>query len=121
MKAMARILLVDDNEDFRRVQGEFLSRLGHSVVCAGDGAEGQKISREQAFDLIITDLVMPEREGIESIKYWRQELPQVKILAVSGETYRSYLEVARRMGADRVLPKPFSGDDLREVLDELLR
>ena len=120
---MSRILLVDDNLDFLKVQLRFLESLGHQVECARDGKEGFEISQTQSFDLIISDILMPEREGIESIRGWRKEFPNIKILAISGggsTSARENLTLAAYLGANATLMKPYSLTDLRQKLAELL-
>lgn len=116
---MARILLIDDNEQFRSVVDRMLSSAGYEVVQATQGREAMTLYRSQPFDLIIVDLIMPEKDGLEVIKELREEPTPPKIIAVSGggriEATR-YLELARRMGAVQVLGKPFTRDELLTVV-----
>ena len=120
---MSRILLVDDNLEFLKVQAHFLQSLGHQVECAKDGKEGLRISQAQNFDLIITDILMPEREGIECIREWRQLFPSIKILAISGggcTSARENLTLAGYLGANATLLKPYTLVDLKKKLVELI-
>src|SRR5947207_3510654 len=105
---MARILVVDDDIPFRKMLRLTLSRFGHAVGEARDGDEALKTIREAPVDLVMTDLIMPGREGIETIEALRHEFPALKIIAMSGGgrmTAHQYLSIARAMGADRTLAK----------------
>lgn len=110
-----RVLLADDDEALRRVVRKILERGGLEVVEASDGEEALRVLGEEAVDLLITDLIMPNREGLETIQACRQKHPGLPIVAISGGGRirpDDYLALAARLGADRVLAKPFSGDDL---------
>ncbi len=96
---------------------------GHEVVNASNGKEGIKLFRENGADLIITDIVMPEKEGLETIMELRKGYPDVKIIAISGGGRvdpESYLTMAEKMGASRTLTKPFEREELLEAVRELL-
>jgi DNA-binding NtrC family response regulator len=115
---MARILLVDDDGAFLNVQEEFLRREGHEVVTAGNGRQALKLVQDHDFDLVITDIIMPDQEGIETIITLRRTRPALRIIAMSGGGRLSsddYLEMARRFGA-RTLAKPFTRQDLLEAV-----
>ena len=120
---MARILLIDDNPDVLNVVHCVLTAEGHVVEDAPTGSAGITLHRENPFDLIITDIVMPEKEGISTIIELRGEYPDFKIIAMSGggdfEPY-GYLDIAIRVGADRTLPKPFSRMELLEAVNDVL-
>jgi CheY-like chemotaxis protein len=116
---MARILLIEDDELFRRMLRNSLAALGHEVTEAQNGLQGLKLHSAGGFDLVVTDVVMPEREGIETILELRQRNPDVKIIAMSGGGRGSaadYLHIAAQVGAQRVLLKPFSIDELKEAI-----
>jgi DNA-binding response OmpR family regulator len=116
---MTRILLVDDDESFRRMLHLTLVRAGYDVVDAGDGNKALKLFRAQPPDLVLTDLIMPDREGLETIMELRSIQPDVKIIAMSGggrSRPGDYLKVARQMGAARVLAKPFSNQELLDAV-----
>lgn len=125
---MARILLIDDEEPVRSVLRRGLERVGHEIVEASDGAEGTRLFGSSFFDLVITDLFMPGKEGIETIIDLREKFPEVKILVVSGGLPSGgssldrlgSLADAEAMGADASLEKPFKIRDLLEVVDDLL-
>jgi CheY-like chemotaxis protein len=116
---MARILVIDDNELVRMAIGAVLRRAGHCVAFAGDGAEGISAYRAGGFDLVITDIVMPRMEGIETVRALRDENGIVKIIAMSGCTRDGaaiYLAAAQALGADASLVKPFTPEELRRVV-----
>ena len=120
---MATILLVDDDEQFRNMLSETLRRSGYEVREARDGAEGLRSYSEQATDLIITDLIMPEKEGLEIIQEFRRNDPEVKIIAISGGSRygpSDYLKIAKTFGARQVLAKPFSRQEILEAVGRVL-
>lgn len=120
---MARILVIDDDQAIRGTIRKILERSGHEVREAEDGVEGLKLFREDRPDLVVTDLVMPRKEGIETIIEIRAECPDVRILAVSGaETSvpAGRLFDAEALGADASLAKPFTVDQLRKAVAALL-
>jgi YesN/AraC family two-component response regulator len=120
---MARILLIDDEETVRFTLAKILQREKHEVTTAANGVEAMKLVMRGKFDLVITDLVMPEKEGLETILEIRKILPELKIIAMSGGGRGSaydYLKIASKIGADRTLTKPFSGDELREAISATL-
>ncbi len=120
---MARILLIDDDDPLRAALRESLEYAGHSVVEASEGAAGLALFDEHPFDLIITDLLMPGKEGVEVLMEIRKRKSPVKTLAISGGGARadlSYLQIAKVMGATEVLPKPFTARTLVETVDRVL-
>jgi DNA-binding response OmpR family regulator len=121
---MKRILLVDDNEGFRRPLAAILQRAGYEVQTAGDGAAALALFRQHRFDLVITDLIMPEKEGLETIMELRRLRPTLKIIAMSGGGRMDpsdYLPMAERLGAALTLTKPFSAQEFLEAVATLLR
>lgn len=120
---MARVLLVDDDDSFRTMLRITLMKMGHAVREVRNGREAMAAYEQDPLDLVITDLVMPEQEGVETIRKLRQKYPQVKIIAMSGGgrgSATSYLKIAQAMGADLVLAKPFSNDEMRAGIGRLL-
>ena len=114
---MARILIIDDDDQLRHMLCQALEQAGYETVEARDGEEGLEHYRATPTDLIITDILMPGREGLETIMELRREVPGVKIIAISGGGQTgnmTFLEVARYLGAQRALQKPF---ELRELLN----
>jgi DNA-binding response OmpR family regulator len=120
---LARILIIDDNPDVLTAVHRVLTAAGHVVADAPLSSEGIRLHHENPFDLILTDIVMPEKEGISTIIDLRKEYPRLRIIAMSGggdfEPY-GYLDIARRVGADRTLPKPFSRSELLEAVNAVL-
>ena len=112
---MGKILLVDDDDNLREIIGRFLRQADHVVTMAANGNEALRLVGDGVFDLVITDLVMPGKEGIETIMELRRKLPALKIIAMSGGGHfapECYLAIARNLGVARTLAKPFSGEDL---------
>ena len=100
-----------------------LRRAGYEVVEASNGIEGLRLYREKRPHLVITDIVMPKKEGLETILDLKREDPQLKIIAISGGGRvgpESYLDIAEGFGADRILAKPFDSKELLEVMHDLL-
>lgn len=120
---MANILLVDDDEAFRRMLSLALKRMGHRVVEVPNGLTAWKKYQEHQSELVIMDLIMPEKEGLETIRQFRHNGAKVKILAMSGGgrvDASNLLTVARQFGADEIMAKPFSIEDLEGALKRLL-
>ena len=120
---MIRILVIDDVLEMRELLHRILEREKYTVVSVANGKEAIKVQREDPFDLIITDLIMPEKEGIETIIELRQDYPDVKIIAISGGGVvgpKDYLSMAKMLGANRTLPKPFARKKLLETVRELV-
>ncbi len=121
---MKRILVIEDDIQVKALIQKILERAGYEVIAASDGAEGLKLLRENPADLIITDLIMPRKEGLETIMELRRDYPDVKIIAISGGGRfepESYLETARQMGAARTFTKPFENEELVAAVQELLK
>jgi CheY-like chemotaxis protein len=120
---MPRILVADDDEDLRELLRLMLAKMGHEVVLAKNGKEAVDFCAEQLPDLVLTDLIMPEREGLETIGSLRQTWPHLKIIAMSGGARMNagdLLKIAKLMGAREVLAKPFSHQDLQNTIDSVL-
>ncbi|MBF0550185.1 MAG: response regulator [Deltaproteobacteria bacterium] len=120
---MAKILVVDDDLDFREMLCFSLRKDGFEVSEASDGNKAIKLVGCEPVDLVITDLIMPNKEGIELIMELRRTMPGIKIIAMSGGgrvSPKSYLAVANALGADRTIAKPVFRDDLIKVIGELL-
>lgn len=105
---MASVLIVDDQDLVRQTLRAALERHGLKVRVAGDGEEALRLFRETPADVVVTDLVMPNMEGIETIFELRRSAPDAKIIAMSGTGALDFLEMARKLGADHVLRKPFN-------------
>jgi len=121
---MARILIIDDEADLRATLRDILEAQGYEVIEASDGREGLRHYLLAPMDLVITDLLMPEQEGMETIQAMRRVNPQVKIIAISGggQTGRlDFLEAAAVLGAQRTLRKPFRPRELLTAVRELMQ
>jgi DNA-binding NtrC family response regulator len=119
---MAHILLIEDDPLFRSILRETLAHFGHTIVEARNGEEGLKLFEKSSADLVITDLVMPEIEGFEVLMKLQRQDPLVKVIVMSGGgsgVATDYLEIATRLGAARVLAKPFSHHALLAAVNEL--
>jgi len=120
---MTSILVIDDDQVAREYIGLCLQRAGYSVACAADGRQALDALDNGSIDLVITDIFMPECDGIEVIRALRNRHPGVRSLAISGGSgvlNTCYLPAAQRLGADRILAKPFSPDRLLSVVEGLL-
>ena len=116
---MAKILLADDDETFRRAAGREMRGKGHAVVSVSDGRQAMERLHQAAFDIFITDLILPEREGIETIAQARREFPDLPIVAVSGSAH-DYLWVARKLGATETIRKPVPTGGLHDAVVKVL-
>ena len=115
MKTNLKILVVDDESAMRLVIRHALTARGHRVVTAADGEEAIRLAREEAFDVVLMDLLMPGTDGIEAIMTIRKERPSMPIVAMSGGWdghRRNFLPLAARLGAIQTLAKPFGREDL---------
>ena len=120
---MAHILIIDDDDSLRETMRKILVMAGHTVVQAKEGGEGLRLFREGSVDLVVTDLVMPGKEGIETIQELREEFPDIPILAISGGTSLDRdgpLYDARAFGANASLAKPFGVSEFRDAAERLL-
>ncbi|MGE3540889.1 MAG: response regulator [Candidatus Tectimicrobiota bacterium] len=120
---MTRVLVIDDDFQNRAVLRQMLEREGYDVIDAGDGASGLRAYAQAPAELVITDIIMPEREGLEIIQTFRQRYPAVKIIAISGGSPRlpaDFLSTAALLGAHRTLAKPIRRIDLLVAVHELL-
>lgn len=115
-----RILVVDDDASVREVIRAMLESVGFQVQLATNGREAMSRLEEGAYDLILTDLVMPEQEGIATIKEIRQKYPDLKVIAMSGAFGGDYLRIAGFLGANGTLAKPLKLESILKVIDEVL-
>lgn len=116
--SMSRVLIVEDHAPMRAVMAAVLESMGHEVFQAGDGVEALRVQKDAQAELMLTDLFMPEMEGLETIRRMRASYPAMRIMAVSGGSSRGdatdYLEMAQKFGASAALKKPFT---IREMTD----
>jgi DNA-binding response OmpR family regulator len=121
---MARILIIDDDVEFGIFLQEILEHAGYEVVVAHNGREGVADYEAMSIALVITDILMPEQEGLETIALLRRINPQLKIIAMSGggQTGRlDFLYVAATLGVQRTLHKPFTRQELLEAVGDLIQ
>jgi CheY-like chemotaxis protein len=118
---MAQILVIDDEPQLRRLIARILKGRGHTVHEANNGEEGIGLFHRVHPDLVITDIVMPDMEGIELTRKLHEEAPTIPILAISGSGHSVYLQAAIGLGATAALAKPFRAAELLAVVERLLQ
>jgi len=120
---VAFILVVDDDPWVRKVFTQILQTEGHEILCAEDGEQGLTLYKHNDFDLVITDMIMPIKDGLKMIMELKRDDPDAKIIAISGggviEAER-YLNLADTIGAQKNLTKPVTKDDLLGAVAEIL-
>ncbi len=120
---MAHILIIDDDELIRITLHNILERAGYETTMATNGQDGLTKFKARPADLIILDMIMPEKGGIEVLTEFRQAQPDVKIIAISGGVWGKAidnLQTLKDLGADHCLAKPIGRDELLEVVGRLL-
>jgi CheY-like chemotaxis protein len=120
---MSAVLLVDDDDSFRNAMVRILRGAGHSVQDLSSGQEVSRVLSESKVDVLVTDLIMPDVEGLETIRTVRRHHPALPIIAISGGgrlTPSSYLSMARGVGASQVLAKPFEPAALVAMIETLI-
>lgn len=120
---MTTVLVIDDDRLMRRLAARVLAKAGYRVLVATDGRKGVRLFREERPDLILTDILMPEQEGLETIRELRREAPKVAIIAMSGEGQtgtKQFLDFAIKLGADATLAKPFRAAELVAAVTRLV-
>jgi len=129
---MKKVIIIDDEEDIRIVLQEVFKRAGFEVAVASSGSEGLDLIREQGADLVITDIIMPDTDGVETAYDIRMEFPKTKIIVMSGGgntapldyepgaiKTTAYLASASAIGADMTLTKPFDREQVIAMAREL--
>lgn len=119
---MRQILLVDDDDLFRKMLMLKLTHWGFNVIEARNGKEALRIHHKLPPEVVLTDLVMPEKEGLETIEELRRTHSAARIIAMSGGGRMAgpeYLKIASLMGAHYTLKKPFADSELRGILDQI--
>ncbi len=120
---MRKVLIIDDEPYILLMLKKMLEKEGYEVDLASNGKEGLDLFEKNAADLVITDIIMPEREGLEIILEMKKRRPDLKIIAISGGgriSPESYLECAAHFGAARVFQKPFKQKELVSAVNELI-
>jgi DNA-binding response OmpR family regulator len=121
---MASVLLVDDTPELRKTIERLLVNAGHQVTTAPNGAAALRALESGTFDVIVTDIVMPDMEGLELIRTVRKTHASLPIIAMSGGgrgSVDNYLTLASSFGAAKTLEKPFPIETLKHAIDEVLR
>jgi DNA-binding response OmpR family regulator len=129
---MTRVIIIDDEEDIRVVLKEILERAGFEVEVASNGSDGLNLLRKKRADLVIVDVIMPGKNGVETAYDIRMEFPNTKIIVISGGgnvapmkyepkaiKTTAYLASAAAVGADLTLTKPFNREELVTAVTEL--
>jgi DNA-binding response OmpR family regulator len=121
-RSARNIVIIDDDRLVRTTLADMLSDVGYETLTAGDGIEGVELCRRHRVDLVITDIVMPRCDGIETILAIRSEFPETRILAMSSRDlgHGDYLEHARKIGANRTLRKPFRMNEFLDAVQTCL-
>jgi DNA-binding response OmpR family regulator len=120
---MGKILIIDDEPYILLMLKKMLERAGYEVDLASNGREGLDLFARASADLVITDIIMPDKEGLELIMEMKRQSPGLKIIAMSGGgriSPESYLECARHFGAEKVFQKPFRQKELVSAVRELM-
>lgn len=118
-----KILIIEDDEDVRPFLKRIVERKGYTVITAKDGLEGKGLYSKEHFDLVITDIVMPEMEGIEIIRNLNSDYPQTKIIVITGADFsgiKNYLNNARIFGAHDAFAKPIDQKKLMKSISNLI-
>jgi two-component system, chemotaxis family, chemotaxis protein CheY len=121
---MPKILIIDDNDDLRDTLVVMLEDQGYSVISASDGKTGADAFAEARPDLVLTDIIMPDSDGVEAIRRIRTIDPKARVVAMSGGSISGndyQLRMAKEAGAIEVLAKPFEVDDLVTVVERCLK
>ncbi len=119
-RAPRRIVVADDDPGLRALLAATLGAAGYQVLQADNGRDALRLCVVDGADLLLTDLVMPDQEGLETIARMREQLPEVPVVAMSGAFDGGFLEIARAMGAVAVLPKPFTPAQVLQVVRRIL-
>jgi CheY-like chemotaxis protein len=114
------ILLVDDEEAICNVVKKFLEEKGYSVVDTTSGKKGLKLFKDKSFDLVLSDITMPDMDGVKLISELKSIDPAIKLVTLTGHVAEKKLEAARKAGADQILLKPFKKEDLYRAIGRAL-
>jgi CheY-like chemotaxis protein len=121
---MAGILIVEDDSDLREMLKDLLVRRKYTIIEASNGKEAISRFKPAVTDLVITDIIMPDEDGLKVIMKLREIKPEIKIIAISGGGKAgpgNYLNLAKALGADEIFSKPFSVNVLLSKIDSLLK
>jgi CheY-like chemotaxis protein len=115
-----KILLVDDEETIVSGLKKFLESRGHQVTASLRGIEGLKLTKKEKYDIVLSDITMPDMDGIELIKKIKEQDQKTKVIVITGHIMREMEEKAKEAGADEVLIKPFKNDVLCSAISKLI-
>lgn len=118
------ILVIDDEEQMRGLLRQILERGGYQVLVAEDGLQGMRVYEDNTVDVVITDLLMPNKEGLETIMEMKSKYPDVRIIAMSGggrDGVLNFLPAAEKLGAMTTLAKPFGRKDILAAVEAALK
>lgn len=116
---MARVLVIDDDKSVRLSLIKALEKVGHDVDEAADGEEAIEYFTSMPYDVVISDINMPVKDGVESLLDLKADYPDIKLIAISGED-EALLKAAEEFGAAKAFPKPFSIAEILKTVDDLL-
>jgi DNA-binding response OmpR family regulator len=120
---MARILIIDDNAQLREMLNLMLTQAGHEVAEAGSGELGVKLYKEKPAEVVVVDILMPEKGGLETIVELKRDFPNAKVIGISGGFQKKTDEsgtLAELLGIERTLSKPFAPEELLKAIREVL-
>jgi YesN/AraC family two-component response regulator len=120
---MQKILIIEDDHHILLMMKKMLDNKGFEITLASNGKEGLEIFNKNTFDLVITDIIMPEKEGLETIREMKRACSDLKIIAMSGGgkiSADNYLETAKIFGASKLLEKPFTRQQLVTAVQEIM-
>ncbi len=122
---MKKILVVEDDSLVRTIMTTTLNNGVYTILSANNGVEAESVLAQETVDLVVTDIFMPERDGLKTIELIREKHPQLKVIAVTGggpfpDQAELMLDLAQGFGADKVLRKPFPPTSLRDAVKELI-
>jgi YesN/AraC family two-component response regulator len=120
---MQKILIIDDEPHILMMLKKMMEKAGYEAELASNGKEGMELFQKSPSDLVITDIIMPEKEGLETIREMKRLHPKLKIIAMSGGgkiSAENYLETASIFGANRIIQKPFAQHEMVSAVKELM-
>lgn len=123
-RKMSNVLIIEDDDELSSLMQDMLESEGYDVFVAGDGDEGLRAQRAVTADVVITDIFMPNKDGIETIRSLREDYPDLQIVAMSGGgrlQVEGHFFTAKELGARTILRKPFEMADLLDVVSDALR
>lgn len=117
---MEKIMVIDDSKEIRELIAKILTSNGYIVLEAENGKKGCELYKEHPTKLVIVDIFMPEKDGIETINEIKSENPEAKVIAISGEPSQLFLNIIKNLGADHILSKPLKMDEFLGTVHSLL-